>query len=420
MTDNGKKKIVFSNAIRVIMIFGLISLFGDIIYEGARSASGQYLQLLGANATSVGIIIGLGEFLAYSLRLFAGTASDRTRKYWPFIFVGYGLLIVVPMIGLSTSWQLVLVLMMGERIGKALRNPAKDTILSHVAEDEVGTGFAFGLQEALDQIGAFIGPLIFSAVFLFSGNQGVPEYQNGYLFMIIPFVALMLVVYLAYRNVSKNNLMEVKDRAPGESDKLKRVFWIYTLFSLFAVLGFAQFALIGYHLKAQSILPDSQITFLYSITMAVDAVVALLIGFIYDRTKKKTGDKQSGLLTLLFIPFATAAIPFLSLSRTIPLVVIGLLCYGAVMGAHETIMRSAIADITTIRKRGTGYGIFNTAYGIALLIGSSLFGVLYDNFNVTTIQITVVVIEIIAVVVFFVMKNQIKKDAAASPTTPSV
>jgi predicted MFS family arabinose efflux permease len=393
------------------MIFGLISLFGDIIYEGARSANGQYLQLLGANAASVGVIVGLGEFLAYSLRLLAGTASDRTRKYWPFIFAGYGMLIVVPMIGLSTQWQLVLTLMMGERVGKALRNPAKDTILSHVAEGEVGTGFAFGLQEALDQVGAFLGPMIFSAVFLFSGNQGVPEYQNGFLYMLIPFAALMLVVYLAYRKVTKNNLMEVKDKAPGESDKLAKVFWIYTMFSLFAVLGFAQFALIGYHLKAQSILPDAQITLLYSVTMAVDAVIALAIGYIYDRTKKKTGDKQSGLLTLLFIPFATAAIPFLSLSRSVPLVVAGLVCYGAVMGAHETVMRSAIADITPLRKRGTGYGIFNTAYGIALLIGSSLFGVLYDHFNVLVIQITVLVVEMVAVIVFFVMKRQIKIDA---------
>ena len=411
MADNERKKVRFSNAIRVIIIFGLISLFGDIIYEGGRGASGQYLQLLGANATSVGIVIGFGEFLAYSLRLLAGMASDKTRKYWPFIFIGYGLLIVVPMIGLSTQWQLVLVLMMCERIGKALRNPAKDTILSHVAEGEVGTGFAFGLQEALDQVGAFLGPMIFSAVFLFSGKQGVTEYQNGYLFMFVPFVALMLVVYLAYKKVTKNNLMEVKDKAPGESDKLAKVFWIYTLFSLFAVLGFAQFALIGYHLKAQNVLPDAQITFFYSIAMAVDAVVALAIGYIYDRTKKKTGNKQSGLLTLLFIPFATAAIPFLSLSYSIPLVIIGLVCYGAVMGAHETIMRSAIADITTLRKRGTGYGIFNTAYGIALLIGSSLFGILYDNFSVVTIQITVVAVEIIAVAVFFVMRNQIKKDA---------
>ncbi|MCL2632057.1 MAG: MFS transporter [Coriobacteriia bacterium] len=414
MVNDNTKKFTFSNAVKVIIIFGLVSLFGDIVYEGARSASGQYLQLLGANATAVGIIVGLGEFLAYSLRLLAGTASDRTQKYWLFIFLGYGMLIVIPMMGLTTSWQFVVVLMMCERIGKALRNPSKDTILSHVAEGQVGTGFAFGLQEALDQLGAFSGPMVFSVVFMLTGKQGAPEYQKGFLFMIFPFILLMLIVYLAFRSVTKNNLMEVKETAHTESDKLAKVFWIYTVFTFFSLLGFAQFALIGYHLKAQAVMPDAQITIMYSVTMAVDAVIALAIGFIYDRVKKKSGNKQSGLLTLLFIPFATAAIPFFSLSSSVPLVIIGLVSYGAVMGAHETIMRSAIADITPLRKRGTGYGIFNTAYGVALLIGSSLFGFLYDNFSVGTIQIVVLVAEIAAVVVFFIMRSQIKKDAEAA------
>jgi len=403
-----RKGIVFSNAIKVIIIFGLISLFGDIVYEGARSVSGQYLQLLGANATTVGLIVGVGEFLAYSLRLIAGTASDKTKKYWTFIFIGYGILLVVPMMGLFDSWHIILVLMMAERIGKALRNPAKDTILSHVAEGEVGTGFAFGLQEALDQLGAFSGPLIFSLVFYLNKKHTLIEYQKGFLSMIIPFAILMLIVYFAYKEVTKNNLMKVEDKGKAESDKLAKVFWIYTAFTLFSTLGFVQFALIGYHLKVQAILPDGQIALLYSITMAVDAVIALVIGYLYDRIKKKTGNKQSGLLTLLFIPFATAAIPFFTLSNQVLYVVIGLLCYGAVMGAHETIMRSAIADITPLRKRGTGYGIFNTAYGVALLIGSLIFGMLYDNANILVIQIVIVAIEVLAVIAFFIMRKQIE------------
>jgi len=134
-----------------------------------------------------------------------------------------------------------------------------------------------------------------------------------------------------------------------------------------------------------------------------------LIGYAYDKIKKQSGNKQSGLLTLLFIPLATAAIPFFSLSKNPTLVIVGLVCYGVVMGAHETIMRSAIADITPLRKRGTGYGIFNTAYGIALLAGSALFGYMYDNLNVISIQIVILVIEVIAFVVFYIMRKQIQK-----------
>ncbi|MCL1912555.1 MAG: MFS transporter [Eubacteriaceae bacterium] len=410
MAENSKTKPKLSRAVQVIIVFGLISLFADIVYEGARSATGQYLQLLGANATIVGLIVGFGEFLAYALRLFAGTASDRSKNYWLFIFAGYGMLLVVPLIGVASSWHWVLVLMMCERIGKALRNPSKDTILSHVAEGEVGTGFAFGLQEALDQLGAFSGPLVFSVMFWLSGRQGIAEYKRGFLYMAFPFVVLMLVVYSAYRMVTKNQMLEVEDRTAGESEKMAKVFWIYTAFTFFSLLGFTQFALIGYHLKAQAILPDVQITLMYSITMAIDAFAAIAIGFIYDRVKKKTGNKQGGLLTLLFIPAATALIPFLALGNSIPMVVAGLVCYGIVMGAHETVMRSAIADITPLRKRGTGYGIFNTAYGVALLMGTSLFGILYDNVSIFTIQMVIVAAELIAVGVFIVMSNQIKKE----------
>ena len=414
VNSNAGSKPRFSKAIQVIIVFGLISLFADIVYEGARSATGQYLHLLGANATTVGLIVGFGEFVAYALRLLSGRVSDKTKNYWLFIFLGYGILIVVPLIGVVRSWHWVLVLMMCERIGKALRNPSKDTILSHVAEGEVGTGFAFGLQEALDQLGAFSGPMVFSAVFFLSGKYGLSEYRRGFQLMVFPFIVLMAVVYFAYRMVTSNSMLDVPDRTAQESEKMVKVFWIYTAFTFFSLLGFTQFALIGYHLKAKAMVPDVQITFLYSITMAVDAVAALIIGVCYDHVKRKTGDKQSGLLTLLFIPVATALIPFLALSSSVPMVAAGLVCYGVVMGAHETIMRSAIADITPLRKRGTGYGIFNMAYGIALLMGTSLFGVLYDRASIHVIQIVILTAEAAAVGVFFLMRSQIKKDALSA------
>ncbi|MDD3379305.1 MAG: MFS transporter, partial [Candidatus Methanomethylophilaceae archaeon] len=156
-------------AMRVIILFGIVSLFGDVLYEGARSANGQYLELLGVSATILGLVYGIGEFLGYALRLISGYISDKTGRQWTFIFFGYTTLIVVPMMGLTSNWQIIVVLILLERVGKGLRSPPKDTILSQVAEQGgTGMGRAFGIQEALDQIGALSGPLVFSIAFLIS------------------------------------------------------------------------------------------------------------------------------------------------------------------------------------------------------------------------------------------------------------
>ncbi len=165
----------FSPAVTVIIIFGIISLLGDMVYETARSANSQYFNILGVSAATVGLVFGIGEFLGYFLRLIAGVLSDRTGKHWIFMFIGYGMLLAVPLIGFTRNWNILVVLILMERIGKSLRNPAKDTILSSVAENQVGVGFAFGLQEALDQVGAFLGRW---CSLLYSGSADVRQSWN--------------------------------------------------------------------------------------------------------------------------------------------------------------------------------------------------------------------------------------------------
>jgi len=408
-------------AVKVIILFGMISLFGDMVYESMRGSSGQYMSTLGIEMTQFALILGIGEFLAYALRLVAGIASDKSRKYWWFIYAGYGLLIVVPLLGVTTYLPAILTIMMLERIGKALRNPAKDTILSHVADNaggKVGIGFAFGLQEALDKLGAFLGPLIFTAVFLVAKNKGIEigtaEYQMGYKLLVIPFVMMMLVVVMAHREVNKEKLLEVKEAPNSAADKIQPVFWAYTAFTFMSLIGFAQFPLIAYHLKDKAILPDETIVLFYSFVMAVNALLAVAIGVFYDWIKRKSGNKHSGLLTLLFIPIATAAIPFLTLGNSIPLLLVGLFLFGAVLAAHETIMRSSIADITPLSKRGTGYGIFNTAFGCAVLIGAYAFAQIYENFGIPILQIVLPATQALAMILFFVMRLQIKKNATTT------
>lgn len=408
-----KKAFRFKPAVQVILIFGIISMLGDIVYESARSANSQYFELLGITATQVGLAFGIGEFIGYALRLFAGVASDKSGKYWVFIFIGYGMLIAVPLMGFMKNWNVLVMLVFAERIGKALRNPAKDTILSGVAENQIGVGFAFGLQEALDQIGAFAGPLIFTVVFFVSGKNGFTEYQTSYRLLLIPFVFLMVFLFYAQRKISTGNLLSEARPREYKSEKLQPVFWNYTGFLFFCTAGFVNFSLIGYHLKADRLLTDSRIVLLYSMAMLVDALVSLVIGKAYDRLKEKTKCKTGGLSILLFVPFITLLMPFFVLSASVPFIVIGMIIFGFVMGTHETIMRSAVADITPFHKRGTGYGIFNTVYGLAFLLGAYGMGRLYDMQMQPVIIAVACVTEAIAVFFFIRMRRIIKKEQMA-------
>ncbi|MGE5542887.1 MAG: MFS transporter [Bacillota bacterium] len=398
----------FTPAVTVIILFGAISLLGDVVYETARSANSQYLNLLGISAARVSLVFGIGEFLGYFLRLIAGVLSDKSGKPWVFMFVGYGMLLVVPLIGFTVNWNVLIVFILMERIGKSLRSPAKDTVLSGVSEGQVGVGFAFGLQEALDQIGAFAGPLIFTLVFYLTGKNGIIQYQSGYRLLFIPFVLLMFFLSYVHRRTKRDHLIPANTKREFRSEYLKPVFWLYTAFTFFCTLGFVNFSLIGYHLKANDLMSDGNITLLYSGAMIVDAVTALLAGRAYDHMKKKTEMRTGGLLVLMAIPFVTLLLPFLTLSDSTTLLVIGMVIFGIVMGTHETIMRSAIADITPFNKRGTGYGVFNTAYGLALLGGSALMGWLYDLNLLGIVMVFTCVVEVIAVVLYSRMNHMVR------------
>jgi MFS family permease len=405
--NDAKKRI--SPAVAVIIMFGIISMMGDVVYESARSSNSQYLNLLGISAAKVGLVFGIGEFLGYFIRLISGLLSDKSGKHWIFMFLGYGMLLVVPLIGFTMNWNAIIILILMERIGKALRSPAKDTILSKVADKQVGVGFAFGLQEALDQIGAFAGPLIFTAIFYFTGKDDVLQYQLGYRALLIPFAVLMLFLIFVFTKVKNNNLVpDIKKE--HHSEHLQPVFWIYTAFTFFCTLGFVNFSTVGYHLKATDLMSDGDITLVYSLAMIADAVTALVVGKIYDKLKVKSGKKAGGLLVLMVLPAVSILLPVLTLSHSAILIAIGMIVFGIVMGIHETVMRSAIADVTPFDKRGTGYGVFNTGYGLALMIGASLMGLFYDMNMTGTIIAFTFAAEIIAAILYFKMNNLVKKQ----------
>ncbi|BCI87408.1 hypothetical protein NIIDMKKI_26140 [Mycobacterium kansasii] len=147
------------SAWRFVAVFGVVSLLADFVYEGARSITGPLLASLGATGLVVGVVTGIGEAAALALRLVSGPLADRTRRFWAWTVAGYALtLITVPLLGVAGALWVACSLVIAERVGKAVRSPAKDTLLSHAAS-VTGRGRGFAVHEALDQVGAVIGPL---------------------------------------------------------------------------------------------------------------------------------------------------------------------------------------------------------------------------------------------------------------------
>lgn len=391
----------------VIVLFGLVSLFGDLAYEGARSVNGPYLKLLAVNAATLGLISGFGELLGYALRLVSGYLADKTKSYWFLTFLGYGLLVSVPLLSLAGVWQVAALLIILERVGKAIRSPARDTILSQ-ASSQVGTGFGFGLHEAMDQIGAIAGPLIFTVFFIMVGKPaGIAEYQKAYAFLWIPVILVIFCLVISYRKVPNPQTLEVKKNRV--SDTLSKTFWVYNIFSFFSTAGFCSFIIIAFHFKVTGLLSDAQIPLFYAIAMGIDAAAALLIGKSYDLLNARRVNSYAGLNLLILVPLFSVAMPFFAFSQSMPFILVGLALWGIVMGIQETIMRSAIADITSLKKRGIGYGIFNTTYGVAIFLGSYLFGALYDR-SLSLVFLAAIILELIALFVFMLMRKEILKE----------
>ncbi|MEM4245328.1 MAG: MFS transporter [Candidatus Nanoarchaeia archaeon] len=395
------------NAILLILLFGVISLLGDIIYEGARSVNGPYLNTLGANAAIVGLVVGIGELLGYAIRLFSGYFSDKARAHWFFTIFGYSLLMAVPLMALSNFWQFAAVFIVLERIGKGLRSPARDTLVSH-ATKQVGTGLGFGISEFMDQIGATIGPLLFTFFFMYLGTaqKTVADYQRGYSLLWLPFIMLMMVLFFTFFKFKTPRKLE-ETINKKESSKISKTFWVYSLFTFVTTVGFINFAIVGYHLKVNGVVSDAQIPLFYAIAMVVDAIFGIIVGRMYDKLKIRHKNEHAGLLILLFIPILTALILPLIFSYNTALILVAVFFWGVVMGSHETIMKAAIADLTSITKRGTGYGIFNVVYGLALFVGSVFAGYLYD-ISISLMIFGLISVEVLSIIIFFVLKKEIK------------
>jgi MFS family permease len=391
-----KNKHRLSQAMLFIVLFGIVSLFSDMTHEGASSIRGAYLSLLGASAGTIGFISGLGELVGYSMRYVFGRLTDKTKKYWPMTIFGYLLdIIAVPALALvgDHGWIMACMLLVIQRMGKAIKKPAKDTIMSFAASQE-GVGKSFGIQELLDQIGAFLGPVLLYIVMLFKTEGTTFQiYSTCFAFLAIPGAITIILLF-----VTKHKFPNPEHFEPEPKEyipfKMKKEFVLYIAgISLFA-FGFIDYSLIILHVsrtfsgiasglsETSAIINSGTIPLLYAGAMLVDAVAALFFGYMYD----KRGVKALILSTIISAPFAIFVFAF----NSIPMVLLGIGLWGVGMGAQESILKAAVTSMVPKTSRATGYGIFECSFGIFWFLGSWLLGVLYDISIPSMIMVSVI------------------------------
>jgi len=354
---------VSDSAYLFILLFGIVSLFSDMTHEGARSITGPYLSSLGLSAAAVGIIAGFGEFIGYGLRFVSGYLSDKTRRYWLVTGIGYAInLLSVPLLALAGRWEVVALLMILERAGRAIRNPARDAMLSH-ATSEVGHGKGFGIHEALDQIGATTGPLIISFV-LISGAT----IRHAFAWLLLPALAALSILLFTRIKYPKPQTLEVSQKESLKGAHFSRAYWFYLVAASLVATGFVDYPLLAFHFQKQDVMQGSLIAIYYAVAMGVDAVAALFFGVLYDKI---------GIRALIVSTVLSFAFPLFAFADGPTFALVGVILWGIGMGAQESIMRAAIATLSSKEKRATAYGFFNMVYGIAWFIGSSIFGILY-------------------------------------------
>jgi MFS family permease len=374
-------------AIRFIVCLGAVSLFADMTYEGAYSIMGGFLKDLGATAAEVGIIAGLGEMIAASLRYFSGRLADRTRAYWTIAISGYALnLLVVPALAFVGTWQAAAILIIAERTGKALRGPARDVLLSD-ATGKVGHGWGFGLHAAMDQTGAVAGPVLMAITVARLHN-----FAPAFLRLAAP-AALAFVAMLAARYVYPQN----RGTPPARKDTtvLPKVYWIYVAAAGVLALGFLDFPLLSFHFENTALVKKEYIPLLYALAMGVNGLTALVFGRLFDKY---------GIVVLawgILISMFSLPLGFLGGATA---ATVAVCCWALGLGVQDASLRSGIAQLVSMNKRGNAFGTFNAVYGIMWFAGSTTMGLLYDHW-VGSMVIFGVVAQITAAGMFFWLRK---------------
>lgn len=386
------KNLTTGTAWKFILLVGIVSLFSDMTHEGARTITGPFLGVLGAGALVVATVAGLGEFLGYAVRFLSGHLADRTKRYWPITYLGYGMqMFSVPALALAWRWEVAAALILLERIGRAIRNPARDAMLSH-ATSQTGHGWGFGFHEAMDQTGAMLGPLLIAAVLYFRG-----DYRTGFAVLLVSAVLSVAVLVSASIIYPNPQHLEVSVPKLEIAGLPRRPFWLYTAAIALIGAGFADFPLIAYHFHQADILSKDMIPISYAVAMGVDGAAALIMGRLFDRL---------GVSVLMAATVISAAFAPLVFLGGAPLVFLGMILWGVGMGAQESVIKAALAEMIPKHRRASAFGISQAVFGLFWLLGSVLMGFLYD-YSLGALIIFSVCVQLGAIPCFYLITRDV-------------
>ena len=384
-------KSLAGSAFRFVLLIGIVNLFADFTYEGGRSIMGPFLGVLGASGTIVGLVAGFGELLGYGLRSVSGYLADRTRRYWIVTFVGYAVnMLAVPALALAGSWPAAAALIVLERTGRAIRRPAVETMLSHAGR-EMGRGWVFGFNEALDQVGATVGPLLVALVLALRGS-----YRTGFAILVVPALMCLGIVAVARIRYPDPEALERKEPRTLRVRGFSGQFWTYLVAGAFVAAGFADFALISFHFQRVGSVPGHYVPVFYAVAMATGAVAALTFGKLFDKL---------GFPVVYAAFFLSSFFPPLVFLGGFTLALAGMVLWGIGIGVQDSLLKAILADIVPPEKRGTAFGLFDTGFGIAWFAGSALMGFLYDR-SVAAVIVFSVAIQLAALPVLLLARRR--------------
>ena len=375
------------SALRFVIIIGIANFFADFTYEGARGIIGPFLGSLGASAAIVGFVAGLGELMGYGLRSVSGYFADKSHRHWAFAFVGYTVnLLAVPALALATRWPLAATLVVAERTGRGIRKPTVEAMLSYAGKS-IGAGWVFGLNEALDQAGATVGPLLVALILYLNGG-----FRTGFGVLLIPALLCLAILVAARLLHPRPHELEEGMGHTFATTNLRRAYWIYLAAGSLIAAGFADFALIGFHFHKMNTVPANLIPVFYAVAMASSALASIPLGRLFDRFGPN--------ISLFAFLISAAAAPFVFLGTSVP-ALIGMVFWGIGMSAQGSLFQAMLTGVIPPQKRSTAFGLFDTGYGIAWFVGSAVTGLLYDR-SVLAVALFSVILQLTALPVFFI------------------
>jgi MFS family permease len=378
-------------AFRFVLIIGIVNLFADLTYEGARGIVGPFLGSLGASAAIVGFVAGFGELMGYGLRSISGYFADKTHRYWLFAFTGYAInLLAVPALALAGQWPLAAGLVIAERTGRGIRKPTVEAMLSYAGKS-IGAGWVFGLNEALDQAGATIGPLVVALVLYLNGG-----YRTGFGVLLIPALLCLGILVVARLLYPRPHELEEAAGHAFVATNLAAPYWIYLGAGALIAAGLADFALIGFHFHKTNTVPANLIPVFYAVAMGSSALASIPLGRLFDRF-------GANIALLAFFVSAGSA-PFVFLGTPV-FALIGMILWGVGMSAQGSLFQAMLTGVIPPGKRSTAFGLFDTGYGIAWFLGSAAMGLLYEK-SILAVALFSVVLQLAALPVLFVANKK--------------